>query len=346
MIERLVGHVPLQAKDTVQYLQVARANEALEPLPTPTGAAPYRLELASVIHVDPTDTLTFTVIGDSGGIVDAAPQQAVAAALAKTPGAFVYHVGDLVYFNGEDGQWYPQMYEPYDHVAVPFMGIPGNHDGWALPGSSSLAAFVTNMCAPAPVLTKDAGDANRDAMTQPNVYWTLRANLVTVIGLYTNVPSGGVIEPDQGAWLAGEIENAPEDRPIIVALHHPPYSADAHHGGSAAMGTVIDAAAKAAARWPDLVLSGHVHNYQRFSRVTTGKTIPYLVVGASGYHNLHGMSPGIGSLPWIATPDTKLDAAVDSLYGFLTLTVSGGKISGSYTTVAKDGTTVAGADTF
>lgn len=349
MIERLVGHVPLDAKDTVQYLQAPRANEAFAPLPAPTGAAPYRLELSSVC-ADPTDELTFTVIGDTGGIVDPAPQQAVAAALAKAPGRFVYHVGDWVYFNGEDGQWFPQMYEPYDHVPVPFLGIPGNHDGAALPGSRSLAAFVTNMCAPSPVLTKDAGDANRDAMTQPNVYWTLRAALVTVIGLYTNVPSGGVIEPDQGAWLASELEAAPTDRPVIVVLHHPPYSADAHHGGSAAMGTVLDKAALAANRWPDLVLSGHVHDYQRFTRTlvlrdgSPGKAITYVVCGASGYHNLHGMSPGL-TLPWQATQDTTLDAATDHLYGFLTLTAKGGSMTGTYTTVAKNGA-VATGDTF
>lgn len=361
MRERLLGHVPLLARDTVQYLQAPRANEAFEKLPAPTGPAPYRLALADVAAKDPLDQLVFNVIGDSGGIVDATPQKAVAAALAASlPGSgasFVYHAGDLVYFNGEDGQWFPQFYEPYDPCAVPFVGVPGNHDGAALPGSTSLAAFLTNMCAPKPVLTADAGDAHRDAMTQPNVYWTLTTNVCTIVGLYTNVPSGGVIEPDQGAWFAGELEAAPTDRPIIVVLHHPPYSADAHHGGSLAMGQVIDKASAAAKRWPDLVLSGHVHSYQRFTRTATAfpaasggeppaKQIPYLVVGASGYHNLHAMAPDVGQLPWQATPDTVLDAAIDHLYGFLTLTVTKTAIHGVYTTVSKTGTVVAVADRF
>lgn len=40
-------------------------------------------------------------------------------------------------------------------------------------------------------ITKDAGDAWRTAMIQPNVYWTLEAPFVTIIGLYTNLPEGG-----------------------------------------------------------------------------------------------------------------------------------------------------------
>ena len=357
---RRVGHEPLLASEHFQTVQPARENEAIAPLPAPTGGAPYRLTLADIAD-DPTDKLVFQVIGDTGGIVNAAPQQAVAAAItAALPvsGArFVYHVGDFVYFNGDASQWYQQFYEPYDHVAVPIMGVPGNHDGDNSdnPAVPSLAAFVANMCAGSPQLTPQAGDANRDAMTQPNVYWTLTANLVTIIGLYSNVPSGGIISSVQQAWLQGELAAAPADRPVIVALHHPPYSADAMHGGSAAMGAVVDGAATAAKRWPDLVLSGHVHNYQRFTRVVPSpfappsgpKLIPYIVCGAGGYHNLHAMATDATPLPW-TTPDPTviLHAAIADRYGFLTLTVEEGKISGSYTTVSEQGVAIEGADLF
>lgn len=352
-LERLVGHVPLLAAETLQYIQEPRSNEAFAPLPAPTGPAPYRLELASVC-ADPTDRLTFLTVGDTGGIVDAAPQEAVCAAMAAALGStdptvkgiFVWHNGDLVYFNGDAAQWFQQFYEPNEKVAVPFLGVPGNHDGDNSdnPAVQSLSAFVANMCASSPVLTQQAGDSNRDAMTQPNVYFTLRSNLATIIGLYTNVPSGGVIEPDQGSWFAGELEAAPTDRPVIVSLHHPPYSADAHHGGSAAMGAVIDKASLAANRWPDLVLSGHVHDYQRFTRViglTYGhegpvKSIPYIVCGAGGYHNLHQIAPDVGRLPWqTSDPSVVLNAYNDSLYGFATITVAAGRISGTYTVVDK-----------
>jgi len=83
--------------------------------------------------------------------------------------------------------------------------------------------------------------------------------------IYTNVPSGGVVESDQEAWVVGELKAAPADRALVLTPHHPPYSADAHHGGSAQMGALIDRATTTAGRWPDLILSGHVHNYQRFT---------------------------------------------------------------------------------
>jgi hypothetical protein len=40
------------------------------------------------------------------------------------------------------------------------------------------------------------------------------------------------------------------------------------------------------------VLSGHVHDYQRFSRAFDYRTITYLVIGNSGYHNLHLLAQG------------------------------------------------------
>jgi hypothetical protein len=344
----------------VQSLQAARPNEKFAPLPAPTGKPPYHLALAE-LGADPTTKLVFYVIGDHGGIVDAIPQEAVAAALVADVTAsgatFCYSLGDLVYFNGDLDQWYPQFYEPYDKLLLPIVGVPGNHDGDNSDNTAvaSLTAFMENMCAtPPPTLTQQAGDSNRDAMTQPNCYWTLVANLVTIIGLYTNVPSGGVVEPDQAAWLASELRSAPAGAPVIVTLHHPPYSADATHGGSLQMGQLIDTAARSSGRWPDLVLAGHVHDYQRFTRTVTDlgaragqhKEIPYIVCGAGGYHNLHRLAPDVGHLPWQATADTVLNAGIDHLWGFLTVTVENGTISGTYTTVARTGTATAKADTF
>jgi hypothetical protein len=108
------------------------------------------------------------------------------------------------------------------------------------------------------------------------------------------------------------------------------------------MGTALDGAFTAARRTPDLVLSGHVHDYQRFSRTYQGRTIPYVVIGNSGYHNLHQLASG-------AIPGAQVGAGVTfeygdaSEYGFLALTVSGGKISGEYTGV-KPGTMPDGSD--
>jgi hypothetical protein len=177
-------------------------------------------------------------------------------------------------------------------------------------------------------------------MTQPNVFWTLQASLLTLIGLYTNVPEGGEVQPDQADWLVGELQHAPSDRALAVALHHPPYSADAHHGGSARMGAMLDDAFARADRLPDLVISGHVHNYQRFTRAREGRQIPYLVVGAGGYWHLHNMARlSDGSTitpPWdVPGTDVVLESYADDRHGFLRLAVAGDHVAGEYVTVPR-----------
>ena len=49
----------------------------------------------------------------------------------------------------------------------------------------------------------------------------------------------------------------------------------------------IDAACVAAQIWPDIVLSGHAHLYERYTRVmkADGRQIPYVVAGNGGYYN-------------------------------------------------------------
>ena len=54
----------------------------------------------------------------------------------------------------------------------------------------SLATFVNNFCAKTQEVTPDAGDIDRDAMIQPNVYWTLDAPFVLMMGLCSNVQMG------------------------------------------------------------------------------------------------------------------------------------------------------------
>jgi hypothetical protein len=183
-------------------------------------------------------------------------------------------------------------------------------------------------------------------MTQPNVYWTLTSPLATIVGLYTNVPEGGRLDEDQIAWLAEELAAAPRDRALLVAMHHPIYSGDDHHGGSAYMGAVLDeAVARSRHPPPDAVFAGHVHNYQRFTRKTGGRSIPYLVVGAGGYHNLHPLSRAlqaaaasgplaVSTAAMSATADdVVLETYCDTLFGFLRLNVTADTITGDYFTV-------------
>jgi len=351
--ERRFG-LPLSPASTqVSKTHGFRSNQTFEPLPPPTGQFPYRLQAETFLPPDVIDRITtngklvFHVAGDTGGVKSPQPQQIVAMhmeddfSLADPP-AFFYHLGDVVYYNGEDSQYYPQFYEPYAQYTAPIVAIPGNHDGDPIDPTTapSLAAFVTNFCATYPHLLPEAQEVQRDAMTQPNVYWTLVAPLVTVIGVYTNVPEGGRVDQDQSNWLQSELAQAPQDRALVVALHHPIYSADAHHGGSARMGQMLDAAVTASGRTPDLVLTAHVHNYQRFTRKVGERQVPYLVAGAGGYWHLHYMAKDDNGqplqLPWqTPDPDVTLEAACDDRHGYLRLTATQTTLGGEYISVPR-----------
>jgi hypothetical protein len=109
---------------------------------------------------------------------------------------------------------------------------------------------------------------------------------------------------------------------------------------------VLDTAFQGSGREPDLVLCGHVHDYQRFTRtMPSGKQVPYIVIGNGGYHNLHKLAPG-------ATAGEQLGAGVvfeagdASNWGFMTLTSDATKITAEYISVAKDGTVTPNADSF
>ena len=343
----------------VQRHPSAHAHQPFRPLPAPTGLPPYHLSLANVLPAEQMQTITdvgrlvFHLVGDTGGIQTPVPQMNVVQQMerdeisspAQSRPAFFYHLGDVVYFYGEAQQYYPQFYEPYSSYQVPIFAIPGNHDGdlsreMEAQNVPSLAAFVTNFCASIPHHTPDALEEPRHAMTQPNVYWTLETPLATILGLYTNVPEGGRLDDDQISWLEVELQQAPADRALLVAMHHPTYSYDDHHSGSPYLQQVLDKAMHQAKRMPDAVFSGHVHNYQRFTRQLNGRSLPYLVAGAGGYHNLHHVPRSLKDPPQplpFAVPEqegVRLETFCDDHFGFLRLEVTAETLKGDYFTVS------------
>ncbi|MFL5896899.1 MAG: metallophosphoesterase family protein [Solirubrobacterales bacterium] len=352
---RSVGLAP--AVDAADQLQKAAPHGETQPLPE---GSPGRAKAAEVGIEDPGSKLSFFVIGDHGGVKAPGPQNAVSYAMQEPerPGpSFVYSVGDIVYFYGEEWEYPHQFYEPYGHLRAPIVGIPGNHDG-DIKGKTTkrkpLDGFMTNFCDDHPrVPPSDSHfEFGRHTQTQPYCDWTLELEAVTIVGLYSNVTSHGHLEESQTGWLRGELQDASAGKPLILSLHHPPYSIDQMHGGSERMGTALDQAFDASGRTPDLVLSGHVHNYQRFSRDRGGEEIPYIVVGNSGYHNLHHFAKGSNPGEEIGQGVT-FEFGDQTQYGFLELTISDGKISGEYTGVkpgrmpdGSDATISRGVETF
>jgi hypothetical protein len=252
---------------------------------------------------------------------------------------FFYHLGDVVYYNGEVDEYFDQFYVPYDHYDPPIIAIPGNHDGDPKDDSqTSLDGWVRYFMSPEPHIDPISADSPRVTLSLPNVYFTLECPFVTIVGMYTNVPEGGSIDSVQQRWLNNELATAPEDKALIIALHHPVYSFDDHHSGSIHMADALEAAINNSRRVPNMVLTAHVHNYQRIERPLTEKiTTPFIVAGAGGYYHRHGMQKDVDN--GFVDPDTQAKLMFHDQFhhNYVTLAVDAKDIHLSMTPIAETG---------
>jgi Calcineurin-like phosphoesterase len=187
------------SKQEISADTAAKGLEQLEPFPPARSTTP--MELSSVIgagleqKIQEAGKITFHTVGDTGGIHNPEFQFAVADAMAHdlTSGAsFWYHLGDVVYYFGQEQYYFEQFYDPYRNYDAPIFAIPGNHDGALYKGETakSLAAFIANFCTSQPTRSPDSQGAVRTTMDQPGVYFTLNAPFVKLIGLYSNTSEG------------------------------------------------------------------------------------------------------------------------------------------------------------
>lgn len=344
--------------------QSIQADQVIEPIPAPRVNPPVMdlsdvLGAEAVAQIQAAGSLVFHSVGDTGGIVRAEPQLAVSDAMAadledKTYAAglpaFFFHLGDVVYYFGQEEYYPEQFYDPYRNYNGPIFAIPGNHDGVMYkqePIDFSLQPFWDNFCTPTPV--QSAPSFARSTMTQPGVYFVLTAPFARIIGLYSNtsetagVLSDANIGSDQVTFLTAQLQAAQAARQadtqnqnsfaLIIAVHHPPFTGSSQHFPSAAMLKQIDDCCQQAGIWPDLVLSGHAHLYERYTRVmaSDGRQIPYVVAGNGGYYNLSKMKMNAQKQKPVAgshsEPDglgntVNLDQYNETLWGFLRITVN------------------------
>jgi hypothetical protein len=242
---------------------------------------------------------------------------------------FALLLGDIVYSFGEAQYYYDQFYEPYRDYPAPILAVAGNHDGMIAPDKhvASLDAFQRNFCATSFEITPDAGGLSRTAQIQPGVFYTFDAPFVRIIALYSNmledpgyiadIPSKiTTIGNSQIAFLKAALTRVKTENfkgALLFAHHHPPYTpsnAGSHHGGSPDMLKQIDDICASVGVWPHAVLSGHVHNYQRFTRTRSdGTEIPYVSDGNMG-HNVQRLARNGAAA--IRTPAVMQEAGANS----------------------------------
>ncbi|TFF36366.1 metallophosphoesterase family protein [Mucilaginibacter psychrotolerans] len=321
-----------------------------QPLPVPSGSYPFHLQ-----HQWPdSGKLVFHMVGDTGGFRDTGFQHRVAAAMAtqcinsqtedERP-QFLFHLGDIVYNYGEADGYAEQFFKPYENYPGQIYAIAGNHDSDVNPDAAdpyqSLDAFTAVFCDTEHRKVLFGGKTKRSSGNQPNVYWTLETNLAIIIAMHSNVPKFGIVTQEQRNWLINELQTADLSRPgkaIIIAIHHAPYSADTNHGSSKTMIELLEGVFLETGIQPDMVVSGHVHNYQRFQHLyPEGKPLTYLVAGAGGYDELHSLAEEGNPIYSNHSPllqHLQLQAYNDNKHGFLKIGIErkalGVNITGEY----------------
>ena len=316
------------------------------------------------VEIQNAGSITFHAVGDTGSpdtmteIISGVMASDYNIANPETAPAFLFHLGDVIYYDNTDKGYLQQFYTPYKHYPGKIIAIPGNHDGEMFKYDdptqigtgqlNSLDAFQENFCQDKTGVPPAAQTIYREMIAQPAVYWWLDAVYADIVGLYSNVADGpgyisdnNVIGTTQKDWLTkvltsiNSARKSGSRRALILAVHHPPFSGGGH-SPSVTMLADIDDCCKTAGIMPDAVISGHSHNYQRFTRYFplggVNMQIPYYVVGCSG-HGIQSVGHADGSLDGDHSFDSSLFG-----YGYLSVTVDPGKITLKFTQVNEDGT--------
>jgi hypothetical protein len=353
------------ASDNAAYQvidKLAKENKILPiPFPTARGGTEPVLTLAQVLGetgekvtsaIEASGQIVFHAVGDTGSTRGPKTQDEVTDKMvadfddldARDTPQFFFHLGDVVYSFGEAKYYYDQFYDPYRNYPNPIVALAGNHDGMVAPDTDAktLDAFLRNFCAETiGTLSPEAGGLERTAQIQPGVYFTFEAPFLRIVALYSNtLEDPGVISSQDGTYpdisdvqldhLKAALQRVKSEQfagALILAHHHPAYTAGNKHGWSSEMTAQIDAICKETGVWPHAVLSAHAHNYQRFTRHFEGRETPYLIAGNGGHGLARLTRKSTGPL---RTPATILDDGTqqvvltsydDQDYGYLRIIV-------------------------
>jgi hypothetical protein len=304
--------------DSAAFTDIAKLNKEHKihplPFPAPRGGGEPRLTLEQVFgantvainNITSAGQIVFHALGDCGSTKGPKTQNEVTdkmvsdfnESIPKEVPQFALLLGDVVYSFGEAQYYYDQFYDPYRDYPAPVLAVAGNHDGMVAPQThvASLEAFLRNFCSETFVVTPDAGGLSRTAQIQPGVFFTFEAPFVRILAIYSNaledpgVISDPTIGDSQLKYLKAALTRVKTESykgALIIADHHPPFTASgSKHGWSVDMLAQIDSICNTVGVWPHAFLSGHAHNYQRFTRTRTadGTEIPHIVCGNGGHN--------------------------------------------------------------
>ncbi|GAV66095.1 Metallophos domain-containing protein/Metallophos_C domain-containing protein, partial [Cephalotus follicularis] len=186
--------------------------------------------------------------------------------------------GDLSYADTQQSRWdsFGRLVQPYASRR-PWMVTEGNHE---------VESFF-------PILFPKAFTAYNARWKMPheesgstsNLYYSFEVagSHIVMLGSYTDFDA----DSDQYKWLQADLENVDRKKTpwIIVVLHAPWYNTNtAHQGEGESMRKAMERLLYKAR--VDVVFAGHVHAYERFTRIFDNKADPcgpvYITIGDGG----------------------------------------------------------------
>jgi 3',5'-cyclic AMP phosphodiesterase CpdA len=251
----------------------------------PDGRVPYRVTLngkvvfEAVAQARKSGAHRMVVFGDAA---DGSPTQtSIAKAVLKAKPDAVFIAGDLVYGRGRASEYRDHFYPVYngDEVplmrSVPFLGVPGNHDvSFDLKRWPDTLAYFAYWSLPLNGPRLKAGEPNA-APAVPGIHDAVIAASGRAFprmasysfdygkAHWTVLDSNSYVDwesPVMKAWLEADLKAAKGAAWRIVALHHPLFQSCVSHSEDQWMRAISPLLEKYGV---DLVLAGHVHNYQR-----------------------------------------------------------------------------------
>ena len=202
----------------------------------------------------------------------------------------VLHTGDISYADGDMAHWdsFMRKVEPIAS-RVPYLVAPGNHEFWF-----NFTAYKARFHMP--------------GVTE-NMYYALSVNRVRLLSLNTESELDvAQIKPWQAKWIEAELAAAEKADWRIVVGHRPLYCSNTGGNDIPAGNKVLRRAIEATLHTggADLVIQGHVHDYERTWPVFNEKAMAlnysdapapvYVVNGAAGNREKNDDPPG--GKPW------------------------------------------------
>ena len=200
-----------------------------------------------------------------------AVRQALVQAIAEIKPAFISFSGDIVYngYDANDWKVWDSETSIWREKQIPVYPALGNHD---LHGNENVAL---------------ANYFQRFPDLKNSRYYSVRAANTLMLVLDSSLDE---VAGPQGKWLTQELDTLPGDIDFVfIVLHHPPYTSSSDEkkfGGGHSSRSTEQALAKALearqknTRARIVVLSGHVHNYERHEH----GGVTYFVLGGAGAH--------------------------------------------------------------